>query len=444
MKSVTDNEQRQILLRGLGAAVWRAAYSEPLFYGRRPLQLERLASISGARSGQLLIYAGLCADQLHQRLTAQNYALLRGLYPLGWEATPSVYFAGRALVIESLWPAGLQIQRIALAQLAQHPGGGRAFTLGLGQRGETVVCTLNDQTIQNLLIAGMSGSGKTVALYTIISQLVKNERAQFVLADGKGGEGLGALNGIAGQVGPLALAEDAVLNALGWAFRAMQARNQEIGQGRTEKFTPLLVIFDEFDVFTTENQGAATLLFWLAKQGRSANVHLLCATQSPKQSMFGNSGTRAQFGARLVLRVADHYESAAALGTAEPKANLLSGSGDAYLAAGGLTQRLLVAYTSVEEARRLGGGEPQLQRWPRFNIAELRRAAPGPEPQPFTHAEALVGLYAAQQDWGRRRVKAALQTLLGYSMGSGRIDGHLRPLGQELLGIWEKLAAVPV
>jgi hypothetical protein len=229
----------------------------------------------------------------------------------------------------------------------------------------------------------------------------------------------------------------AARDALGYAHALMVERSRAES---TADFYPLFVIIDEFDVFAMSDPAFAKMLFMLAKMGREVEIYLLIATQSPKQEMFGNTGTRAQFGVSVALRVKNRHESEAILGATEPRADHLSGSGDAQVVTDELTVRTLIALTTPEEAAQLGGGEPELRRYPPADTNALNGDdAPGPAAQAFTPAEAMVALRAVLADWGRPAVNKALQEHLGYGMGSDRIDKRLLPLGAELAELWQKM-----
>jgi len=439
--------EREKLLGSLGAALWAACYSDPAFNSGTPIAIEKLKYIPGPRSGIVSVKPGTAGDRLYQALSAQKNAKARGLFPDTWiddvsSIEPLVDWSGKRLHIEAQWPIELQTTHIGLEELSQRPGKGRSFTLGIDGRGGTVVVTLNQQIAHHILVGGRTGSGKTVATWTILRQLVLAEDAEFVLLNGKGNRGLGVINGLPRQVGPMATDGASVLNALGWCYRLMCERNHATDED-AEKFSPLYIIFDDFDMFTMADDTVSSLLFLLSKMGREVSIFLLCATQSPKQKMFGDSGqgTRAQFGVRLALNVSDRFESEAIVGDVRPRADFLSGSGDAYLCTDTLTTRMLIAYTSEAQAKALGGGEPRMKSWPAFNRADILDTKPGPAPLPFDNAESVVALYAVQDGWGRDKVNRALFDVTGRRMGSSRISGSFMPHGEEMLKVWEQCAS---
>ena len=430
---------RDSLLFQLGESLYRKAAYDESFFGQQRVAISSFEKTCGPRSGVLTLDAGVHADKLYALLTRHNHAKLRYVFPKSWiddnsEIEPSVRFVGRNLLIEANWPKHLQTETLPFSEVRQRPGNGRSFTLGRDMRNSDVTITLKGIGT-HVLIGGITGSGKTVTLHTIIRQLLQVKDAQFVLLNGKGLRGLGLVNGLPGQVGPMASSVIEARDALGWVFNVMTERNNA-PQGTA--FPPIFVIADEFDVFTMSDSIIAQLLFFLVKMGRETNIFLICATQEPKQEMFGTRGTRGQFGTRIALQVSDRHASEAILSATEPRADNLSGSGDSQVYAEGHYTRTLIAYTSEAEASRLGGGEPSLRSWPRFDKNAIETHRHGPEAKQFTVSESVLALRAALANWRRPTILKKMQQVLGYGMGSDRIDDKLIPHGQQLADLWRE------
>lgn len=448
--------QKDALMRDFGEALGYAL-DDPDFNGspanntvqrvatgnisRRPIRLATLDrpmrdSMKGPRSVILRIQAGMHGARLEKALTKNHHANLRPLVPWKFDGEPQIYFSGQHLCVEVAWPKDLHTDNIPLASLYPNTTSGNAAILGYSSAAETVTVGFDDKLNVHLLLAGMTGSGKSTALATIVVQLAHDPRAEFILMDGKDGQGLGPLNGLPGQIGPLATTHSQILNALGWAWDEMRRRNQEADPD----YPPLYVVFDEFDEYTKRDKIAGRLTYLIAKQGRVPRVHLLFAVHRPSQDMFLEKGTKGQFSIRLALRVSAYIESAAIIDAPTPRADFLLGVGDAHLVAPGKIERLQMAYPSAAQLRDVTGGEPHIRAWPNFVAGRLDNDADnGSRALAFSNQEALVALAAARSKWGRDKIKRVMKENLGKSMGSNRIDDSLLPYGEELSKLWEKL-----
>lgn len=448
--------QKTQLLHQFGAAVY-GALDDPNFNGSRPttqreqhatgnrsrdpIRLETTQrpfrdSLTGPRTCVLKIPGGMHGDRLDRAITKNSYANLRPLVPWPFDGEPQVYFSGKHLCVEIAWPKELHAGDIPLSALRPNVSDGKAAILGPNTRGSTVTLRLDDKLNAHALIGGMTGSGKSTAMQLLLSQLAHDDDARFILCDGKAGQGLGPLNGVPGQIGPLATERTAIINALGWAWLEMNRRNANPG----ETHFPIYIVFDEFDGYTAYDRTVARVAYLLAKQGRTARIHLIWATQSPRQDMFIEKGTKGQFPVRIALKVAAYEESAAIVDHPMPRADYLLGCGDAHLVAPGQIERVQLAYPEAPDLRAVTGGEPQWSRWPGFDASLLDGDDSGMDrAEPFTNEEALVALKAALSGWKREKVKRIIRDALGYGMGSTRIDESLLPYGASLAELWRKM-----
>lgn len=401
----------------------------------RPLRHSQI----GPRTAVLKVPAGMHSDRLQHAAEKVN---LRSVIPWEFAGPPQVYPSGSFICIEVAWPADLHTDHIALGSLGPGVTDGSAARLGASNRAETVTLTLDDQLHAHMLIAGTTGSGKSTAIRTIVSQWAHDPRATFVLADGKDGQGLTPLDGLAGQVGPLSLDRDAITNALGWAWSEMKQRNAQSAADRQHRHDPLFVVMDDCDEYTSSDPTISRLTYLIAKQGRAAGVRLVFGTQSPRQTMFLDKGTKGQIPVRLVLRVTGFDESEAALDHSTPRADYLLGVGDAHLAAPGQVERLQLAYAEDDYIAGVTGHSPAFRNWPVFDPAAVMHTdADDSRAQPFGNQEAVISLAAARFGWGKDKTNRILNDLLGYGMGSDRIRERLLPLGEELAELWGKLEA---
>ncbi len=448
---------KKSLLRTFGLNLM-GALDDPLFNGSRANTLEQqsrtgyrsrnpitlagqrpLRRVAGLRIGRLEVNAGLNASRLLRVLEKSDHAHLRALVPWQFSGAVAVGFSGRRLAIDIPWPEHLQQQTINLRALAAHPHDGSAAVLGACQNGELIALRLDNKMLSHALIGGMTGSGKSNTIALLASQFGKGPEAETVLIDGKNGQGLGPVNGLPNQCGPLATNARDIKCALAYAVRVMRERNAAYNQAKP----PLYVFFDEFDEYTRNDKAIARMVYLLVKQGRTAAVHMFLLTQKPDSAMWGKeTGCRANIPIRLGMRTTSYEASAAIFEHPKPRADHLLGAGDAHLVMPGKAERLQIAFIDAHAQAAAGGGEPAMRAWPKYDAGMLNHKGGDDDntrARPFTVHESVVALHAARAGWGRAKTKNALKTALGYGMGSERIDERLLPHGDELLQLENKL-----
>lgn len=202
---------------------------------------------------------------------------------------------------------------------------------------------LPSPVVVHALIAGQTGSGKSVLLRTILRSLAALAgpgKLQLLLIDPKG-HSLAALAGLRHAAGHAT--GDAMIPALAWAVAEMERRSRE------QISRPALVVaIDELADLLAASPEAEPLLLRLSGRGREAGIHVLAATQRPSASLVG-SDSRANFPLRIVGRVADAAEARLASGIRESGAERLAGRGDFLLVSGGATLRFQAAVDDLPE-----------------------------------------------------------------------------------------------
>lgn len=174
----------------------------------------------------------------------------------------------------------------------------------------------------HVLVAGATGSGKSVVLNGLIVQAIANG-AQLILLDPKGGTEFGIYRDTLDCIeyaGDL----DEFKPALETAVRIMDERYKVLAAAhkRTSEDTPVYVIIDEFgDMMSDRKKDLQPLLLKLARKGRAANVRLILATQSPYKSII-TGDIKANMQSIVALRTLD--KSASRLIITEPGAELLN------------------------------------------------------------------------------------------------------------------------
>ncbi len=387
------NDSRNRFLNEWAGFVTTAAFKGQLT--GQPCQITQAFTIAGPRAGAIELLIGLQAGKVMRALVRDNCAALRQFVPWDFTGEPQAYMHGRALRLEAGWPDDLAETLIRLADLCDKPEGEGRWVAGKSECGATIIPGLNDRT-PHFLVAGATGSGKSVALQSAVLQLSANPENEFILCDGKGGESLGALEHLPGVLGPCAIAGPDVRRALGYAVTQMHERGSN-GNGR------LVVVFDEFQELM-EDSVISDLTRKIAAQGRSRHVHLLAATQHPTIDSLGHRSTRRNLTGKCALRVSDSDASRVAVGAKSPRADHLLGAGDCYLTGPGVCHRVQLAY--VDDADISAGSQSGLPdwrftRWPEYEPMRIGQDLPNVVGWHYTGDELAVSIVAASHNEGR-------------------------------------------
>jgi len=208
--------------------------------------------------------------------------------------------------------------------------------------------------LPHLLIAGATGSGKTVALHSIITSMIRGStphQLEFIMIDPKQIE-LGVYSKIPHLVRPIVNDIPSAINTLQDVCDIMDRRYREIKRGKTGH-TRLIVVIDELaDLMLTSKKAVETSIVRIAQLGRAAGIHLLVATQKPTVNVVTGL-IKANIPARLALTMASYRDS----GVVEVKgADKLGGQGDALYQDADHTKppvRLQVAWCSPNDSKAI-------------------------------------------------------------------------------------------
>jgi len=244
-----------------------------------------------------------------------------------------------------------------------------AIALGQDVSGAPVCVDL--ARMPHLLIAGATGSGKTVCLNSIISCLLFNstpDEVRFLMVDPKMVE-LVVFNGIPHLIAPVVTEVDKVVNVLKWAIREMDRRyklfaaagvrhidafNRLPASKRGGEYLPYIVlIIDELaDIMMLAPEEAERLICRLAQMARATGIHLIIATQRPSVDVITGL-IKANFPARISFAVTSQVDSRVVLDMAG--AEKLLGRGDMlYMASDSAkTIRLQGTFVSDRELEAL-------------------------------------------------------------------------------------------
>ena len=267
-----------------------------------------------------------------------------------------------------------------------------AIALGKDISGEPVVADL--ARMPHLLVAGTTGSGKSVAINTMILSLLYRlppERCRFIMVDPKMLE-LSVYDGIPHLLTPVVTDPKKAVVALRWAVREMESRYEAMsklgvrniegynariaemiangepmprrtapGEAETvfdltpQEPTPLpyiVVIVDEMaDLMLVAGKEIEAAIQRLAQMARAAGIHLIMATQRPSVDVI--TGTiKANFPTRISFQATSKIDSRTILG--EAGAEQLLGQGDMlYMAGGGRITRVHGPFVSDSEVEEI-------------------------------------------------------------------------------------------
>jgi DNA segregation ATPase FtsK/SpoIIIE-like protein len=240
------------------------------------------------------------------------------------------------------------------------------IALGKASGGETV--TFDLAKMPHLLIAGATGSGKSVCINAIVSCLIKEKSPsdlRLLLVDPKRVE-LTPYNGIPHLMAPVIVESDQVVGYLKGLIREMldrYRRMEEIGVRNIDSYNSrmpdrmpyLVVAIDELaDLMMTASFDVESSLCRLAQLGRATGIHLIVATQRPSVDVITGL-IKANFPSRISFGVTSQVDSRTILDVAG--ADKLLGKGDMlYLPLdAGKPSRVQNVFISDEEIESLVG-----------------------------------------------------------------------------------------
>jgi DNA segregation ATPase FtsK/SpoIIIE-like protein len=201
------------------------------------------------------------------------------------------------------------------------------LTVPLGRDVSGEVVALDIATLPHLLVAGTTGSGKSVMLTSLVASLVMNngpEHVKLLMLDPKRVE-LTRFKGLPHLLGPVETEADRIIGVLRWATREMDHRyklmelenarnmdayNTSLGRRRKDEHLPYIVlIFDEIgDLMMSHPDETEGTITRLAQKARAAGIHLVVATQRPSTDILTGL-IKANFPGRISFAVASGVDS---------------------------------------------------------------------------------------------------------------------------------------
>ncbi len=259
--------------------------------------------------------------------------------------------------------------------LPEAKGGPLELAIGRDVSGKPVVEDL--ATMPHLLIAGATGSGKSVMINTIIMSILMRatpDEVRLIMIDPKRVE-LGGYNELPHLYVPVVTEPKKAAGALAWAVGEMDRRNRALealgaknitsynarvakaaakGEDAPKPMPYFVVIIDELaDLMMVAGKDVEASIVRIAQLGRAAGIHLIVATQRPSTDVVTGL-IKANIESRIAFSVASGIDSRVIID--QYGAERLLGRGDMLLRRGGHgLRRVLGAYVSEEEIEQVVG-----------------------------------------------------------------------------------------
>jgi len=220
-------------------------------------------------------------------------------------------------------------------------------------------------SMPHLLIAGTTGSGKSVCINTIIVSLLYRlnpDLCKFILIDPKMLE-LSAYEGIPHLLSPVITDSKKAASALSWTVREMNSRYKLMSKDGVRnidgynakhklKMPYIVVVVDEMsDLMLVAGKEIENYIQKLSQMARAAGIHIIMATQRPSVDVI--TGTiKANFPTRISFRVSSKIDSRTILG--EQGAEQLLGNGDMlFMSSANKIVRIHGPYVSEKEIEKI-------------------------------------------------------------------------------------------
>jgi S-DNA-T family DNA segregation ATPase FtsK/SpoIIIE len=254
----------------------------------------------------------------------------------------------------------VRIREIIESEIFENFKYGLPLCLGKDIDGNPFVSDLSK--MPHLLIAGATGTGKSVCLNSMITSLLYKcspEEVKLLMIDPKRIE-LSLYNDIPHLITPVVTDMKKATNALNWAVKEMEQRYDLLAMEKVrnidqynavseEKLPYIVIIIDELaDLMMVSSRDVETALARLAQMARASGIHLILATQRPSVDVL-TGVIKANFPTRISFQVSSKTDSRTILDTNGAEA--LLGNGDMIFLPPGTSKikRLHGAYISEKE-----------------------------------------------------------------------------------------------
>jgi DNA segregation ATPase FtsK/SpoIIIE, S-DNA-T family len=344
------------------------------------------------------------------------------------------------------------VATVKLGDLIAAPQFSRArlpIGIGMDVSGKPVVADLT--RMPHLLVAGATGSGKSVCINSLITSLLATrtpDEVQFILMDPKQVE-LSQYRGLPHLRLPVVTDMDKVVAALRWTVLEMERRYglfAEVGARNIvafndrfpdERLVYLVVVVDELaDMMMTAPEDVERLICRLAQLGRAAGVHLVVATQRPSVDVLTGL-IKANLPTRIAFAVSSQIDSRVILD--RTGAERLLGRGDGLYQAGDemnprRVQGALATDDEIEavcshwreqgQARHTAEDEAELEKLARQEDPEERLLAQARQILHEHDGEITPGYLARKLKIGMQKATRIHQTLVADEAAAYALPPH--------------------
>ena len=262
----------------------------------------------------------------------------------------------------------IQRENVYLSEILSNPNFKKKdiklpIALGKNISGEPIVRDLT--SMPHLLIAGTTGSGKSVCINTIILSLLYRhhpDKCKFILIDPKMLE-LSTYEGVPHLLCPVITEAKKAASVLGWVVKEMESRYRLMtkegvrnidGYNLKHKLPMpyIVVVVDEMsDLMLVAGKEIENYIQKLSQMARAAGIHIIMATQRPSVDVI--TGTiKANFPTRISFQVTSKIDSRTILG--EQGAEQLLGKGDMlFMSSANKVVRIHAPYVSENEIEKI-------------------------------------------------------------------------------------------
>ncbi len=252
------------------------------------------------------------------------------------------------------------------------------FAIGKDIGGDAVVGELNK--MPHLLIAGQTGSGKSVMINTVLSSLLyRNSPSdmRLILVDPKQVE-MTPYEDIPHLLTPIITEPEKTISALKWAVNEMERRYSLLaevkvrdiksynGKNPEERMPYIVIVIDELaDLMMVAARDVEALIVRLAQKARAVGIHLVLATQRPSVDVITGL-IKANIPARIAFTVASQIDSRTILD--QVGAEKLLGQGDMLLLTPSMSKpkRIQGAWVTDDEVNKITD-HLRMQRPPQYD-----------------------------------------------------------------------------
>ena len=245
----------------------------------------------------------------------------------------------------------------------------KSLTVALGKSISGASIFANIAKMPHLLIAGATGSGKSVTIHVLINSLLfrnSPENLKFIMIDPKRVE-LTQYNKIPHLLTPVITDAKKVIMSLKWASKEMERRYDILEKSKVrdiesyhkniqdpaEIMPYIMIVIDELaDIMQAYPRELETAVIRLAQMSRAVGIHLILSTQRPSVNVITGL-IKANIPARVALQVASQFDSRTILDMAG--AEKLLGAGDMLYMSGEMSKpiRLQSPFISESEVKKV-------------------------------------------------------------------------------------------